>query len=122
MATAPRPGGTRKDAERQQAEQIRIGVKLDGETYILRPNDVTAHQVGLLRQETGKNLAGLFAELRSGADLDIWAALIWLVRIQRGEDVTLRQVSDLITFDSKLEFPDDSDLDDAESGDLGPEA
>lgn len=104
-ASAPRPGVGR----RQEAEQVKIVVKLDGEAFVLRPAEVTAMQSGMLRRQAGMTLGGLMDAANEDPDLDVVAMLIWLARLQRGDDVSYAEVAEAITFENEFEMGDDDD-------------
>jgi hypothetical protein len=111
MATAPRPGvGRRKDAE-----QVKMVVNLDDETYVLHPAEVNAKQSGMLRRQAGMTLGGLMDAANEDPDLDVVAMLVWLARLQRGDEVTYDEVAEAITFESDIALGDDAPAEDPHS-------
>lgn len=110
MATAPRPGGN--------AEQLTITVKVDGEPFTVRPNEVSAKMVGQLRRVTGFSLQTLMAAAGEEPDLDVIAALVWLARRQTGENVNYDKVAEALTYESDIEPGDEPAPEDPNSPEL----
>lgn len=99
MANAPRPGVGR----RADADTLTVGVRVDGTDHVLRPNEVTARQAGMLRRETGFSFRRLMVEAENDPDLDVIAAFVWLARLQAGEDVSYATVADALGYESEIE-------------------
>lgn len=115
-ANAPRPGVGR----RAEAAEVKIVVKLDGEVHVLRPAEVNAKQSGMLRRQAGMTLGGLMDAANENPDLDVVAMLVWLARLQAGDDVTFDEVAEAITFESDFAMGDDDDA--PEEDPTSPEA
>jgi hypothetical protein len=110
MATAPRPGGARSGDD-----ELTITVKVDGEPYTVRPNDITANLVGQLRRVTGFSLQALMQAAADAPDLDVIAGLVWLARRQRGENVNYEKVAESISYSSEIESADEPEPEDPNS-------
>lgn len=109
MATAPRPGGFRA------ADELTITIKVDGVAYTVRPDEVTANQVGQLRRVTGFSLQTLMQVAADSPDLDVIAALVWLARRQAGENVNYEKVAEAITYQSDIDSVDEPEAEDPAS-------
>lgn len=103
MATAPRPGVSR----RQEAEKAHITVLVDGETYTLHPGELSALDSAALRRETGMSVRLLLEAAGKDPDLDVVAAIVWLARRQRGDSVSFDEVAAAIGYDTKVEALDE---------------
>lgn len=108
MATAPRPGGSKTD-------ELTITVKVDGDPFTVRPNEVSAKMVGQLRRVTGFSLQSLMAAAGEEPDLDVIAALVWLARRQQGENVSYDKIADSLTYESDIEPGDEPAPEDPDS-------
>lgn len=111
MATAPRPAAGR----RAEAEDTTITIKIDGESYTVRPSEVTAKMAGQLRKQSGMSVRSVMVAAGDDPDLDVVAALVWLARRQRGEKVTWDEVAEAITYDSDLQTDAEPEVEDESS-------
>ncbi len=102
MATAPRPGGTR----REEAAKASVTITVDGVAHTFRPVEVSANMIGQLRRATGMSLAECMEAAQKSPDLDVLAAMVWLARRQAGEAITYDEVADALTYDTELEVDD----------------
>jgi hypothetical protein len=98
MATAPRPGVGR----RKEEDQVKIGVRVDGQEFVVRPSEITAKQAGALRRETGFSFQGLMRAANTDPDLDVIAAIVWLARLQRGEVSSYESVASALDYESEI--------------------
>lgn len=106
MATAPRPGTLRKQAERNKAFVITV----DGVPQRLVNSDLGPADARRIRQlRLGFSLAGLQVMMSdpSQIDIDIVCALWWLARVKAGENVTYEQ--------AEAEFPGYAEVQDRAS-------
>lgn len=103
MATAPRPGGVRRETDRDKAFVITV----DGIPQRLVVGDLGPKDARLVRKlKLGFSLAGMLGLMEDEAqvDLDIPCVLWWLARVKAGEKVTYEQAED--EFPSYEEFSD----------------
>jgi len=103
MPKAPRPGVGRRQ---QEAEWV-IRVPVDGKIYSLRPNELSAVDVGDCRTQAPMTFNRALAIARQIADdeldydIDVTAILVWLSRRQHGEvDLAYRDVAAAISYGS----------------------
>lgn len=111
MAQAPRPGAGR----RAEAEATTITIKVDDETYTVRPSELNAKLAGQLRKESSMSVRSVMVAAGEDPDLDVIAALVWLARRQRGEDVSWDEVAEAISYDSDFGATDEPEPEDADS-------
>lgn len=105
----------RKRAEEKQGPHATLIVA--DVRYTVWFEEVNALLASQLRRATGYSVEGLLQSARAGggADIDVVAALVWLARVQAGEDnLTFEQVAQKITYATKLDTPDDDEVDDPE--------
>jgi hypothetical protein len=103
MATAKKPGATRRAAQAQAAADMTMSFEYDGETFTIRPNDVSAKITGQLRRNTGFSMIGLMSAAQQDFDSDVVAALLYLARRQRGENCSYDQIAESITLGTTAE-------------------
>lgn len=108
------------NSEKRRQDGLDSGVQItfEGQHYSVRIGDLTAPIARRLRREAGCSFNSLMQELASDPDIDSVAAVIWLSRVTKGEDVDL---DDVLVDYSQL---DDLDISvaGAEEGDDSPEA
>jgi hypothetical protein len=80
--------------------------KVNGELYEMSPGDFTAVDAGDFRRQMGISLGEAFSS--GQADIDIVAALVWLVRRRTNRGLAFRAVAETITYDS-IEPADDTE-------------
>lgn len=93
MATAPRPGAARKQAERNKAFIITV----DDVPHRLVVADLGPKDARLVRGlKLGYSLSGMLSLMRDEAqvDIDIPCTLWWLARVKAGENLTYEQAED----------------------------
>lgn len=90
---------------------VTVTIKLDGTSYVLRPNEISALDAAALRRECGMSVRGLLNAANDDPDLDVLAGLVWLARRQAGEEVTYTDVAQGITYDSDLDVDEGPDTD-----------
>lgn len=102
---------TRKTEDARKAA-LEEGVKIahDGEEYVVKIGDVSAQIARRFRREVGVSFRAVLEELSADPDIDSVAAVVWLARLLRGEDVPLGEVA--------FGY---GDLDDIELEQAGPE-
>lgn len=115
MTTTPRPSLARKHTPASEAKRkaaLEEGVKIthDGEAYVVKTGDITAQVARRFRREVGTSFRGVVEELQKDPDIDSVAAIVWMARMIRGEDITLDDVA--MNYD---------DLDSIEVDEAGPE-
>lgn len=90
---------------------------VDGVTHVVRPSEITAEHVGIVRKETGRSLRSVMDDLNVSLDIDVVAVFVWLALQQVGQtDRTIAQVAKTITYASTIgpgEAPDDDEDDDS---------
>lgn len=99
MAVAPIPGA----GKRAELEEASVSIRMDGEDYTMRMSELTARDSAALRNATGMSLRFLFSNLGKDPDLDAVAAVVWMARRQRGDDVSFDDVAAAIKYDTKFE-------------------
>jgi hypothetical protein len=102
MAEAPIPGA----GKRAELEQANVSIRMDGEEFTMRMSDLTARDSAALRQATGMSLRYLLTAVGKDPDLDAVAAVVWMARRQRGDDVTFDEVANEIGYETKFETVD----------------
>ena len=114
--TEQRPSLQRKHtrkSEEQRTAALDVGVKiaLDGEEYVVKVGDVTSQLARRFRREVGHSFRHAMDEMSTDPDIDSVAAVVWLARLIRGEDVELDDVaigySDLDRIDMAQSGPED---------------
>jgi hypothetical protein len=109
MATAPTPGRV-SDAG---PDELSVMITLDGTKHAVYPNLLTAKDIAAVRAQAGMSVRKLVELAGDDPDIDVIAALVWVARCQAGEKVSLSDVSDGITYESKLEVAEqEAPLDD----------
>lgn len=117
-AKAPRPGTTPSSNPAQESKEVTVLV--DGKSYPLRMDDVSALHSSAFRKATGMSLRSAFVALQSDADIDIVAGLMWLSRVTNGEPrLTYEEVAGEIGYDIDVDFKPTVEDD---AGDDSPEA
>lgn len=97
MSNTVRPSTVRKDTRKTKESQQAIleqGIRLTvGEdVHEVRLGDVDAATERKFRRAYGLPVLGLMEEFNDAPGLDTFAALIWLSRILKGEDIELDDV------------------------------
>lgn len=115
MSNTKRPSLARTHTPKSEAARksaLDEGVKIthDGEEYIVKAGDITSQIARRFRREVGMSFRAVMEELDTDPDIDSVAAIVWLARLIRGEDVALDDVS--VGYD---------DLDEIEVEQTGPE-
>ena len=85
---------TRKTEENRKAA-LEEGVKIsyEGEEYVVKLGDISAQVARRFRRDVGCSVQAAMNELSTDPDIDSVAALVWLARLLRGEDVELDDVA-----------------------------
>lgn len=128
MAKAPNPRTTQVEGGRVVTDEMRqaaarngehrlnsfaVTVTVDGVEHVFRAGDVTARHATLLRKATDSEkldpVAYLLllvdgAKLTTLVPLDVAAQLVYLARLQAGEQVSFDVVADGLRFDSDVRF------------------
>lgn len=97
-----RPGTAAVDGD----QPVEIRITVDGRTYTFSVQDASSEDAAALRRATGMSLRGLMEAAVEDFDIDICAALVWLVR--RRDEPMLRyvEVAEQIGYDTPINFPD----------------
>lgn len=109
---------TRKTEDNRKAA-LEEGVKIsyDGEEYVVKAGDISSQAARRFRREVGTSVRGVMEELGTDPDIDSVAALVWLARLLRGEDIELDDVA--MTYDDldriEVEKPGPEDENDPEA-------
>lgn len=96
MAEAPDPVRFAAEQRAEMARNLRYVVSIDDAEYVFRLGELTAEEVGLLRQVglvPRDLLVGIDAEV---AALDLFAAVVWMARRHKGEDMGVDDYRDLL--------------------------
>lgn len=109
---------TRSSESARKAElDVGLTITVDKESYTVRQGDLTSMDIANLRRETGYSFRGLMMAASRDPDIDIIAALVWLARRIRGEQLlSYEDVANEIGYDVDVE------LREPEEGDDPPEA
>ena len=86
---------------KQDAETV-ITIVVDGATYALRTNELSALDTQALRRETGQSVRALLQMAQDDPDLDVIAGLVWLARRQAGDAVAWADVAATISYAAEL--------------------
>ncbi len=101
---------------RKQQPQTVLRMIVDGVTYTLRVDEISALDAAALRRATGSSFAGVMRAAQEDADIDVVAALVWLARRQNGEEhLTFEAVAAELDYSTDLDFEEA----DAKAADLG---
>ncbi|HEY5987523.1 MAG TPA: hypothetical protein VIV12_14285 [Streptosporangiaceae bacterium] len=104
-----------RDSKAEQPVEIRITV--DGTPYTFSMDDASSEDASALRRATGMSLRGLFEAAADDLDIDIVAALVWLVRRRDERGLRYEQVAREIGYDTPMEFDEpEQDRKPAEAG------
>ncbi len=115
MATAPKPGASR----RSLIEQVAVTVTLDDQVHVFRMGEMCALDAGALRR-LGWSLPQLLSYAQGKPDIEVAAVLVWLARRQNGEPgLPYEAVAGEITYGNDFEFGEQAE---AEAQDDSPEA
>ena len=110
MSNTKRPALQRKhtrttEANRNEALDLGITVKVNGQEYTVRQGDLTSMDTMALRRETGFSFRSLLEAFRADPDIDLIAALMWLSRRVDGERMlSFEQVAIEIDYDADLDL------------------
>lgn len=98
-----------------------IALIVDGQHYTLDPTDITAaHELELWR-ETGLRLSQIVDDVASAPALFHVAAIVFLARRSRGDNVKFADVASAITVGSDINIDDTTDTADTIGGGGPPE-
>lgn len=87
-----------------------ITIRVDGVTYAIRSDDLTARDARDLRKQTGMSFRAVMEAATEDPDIDIMAALVFLARRQDGDrKVTFDEIAEAITYSSEMEVGEDED-------------
>lgn len=97
MSNAKRPSlakahTNRTEKARQDALNSGLRVTIEGAVYEARLGDVTSAIARELRRETGMGFLQLIDAIRTGADVDVLSAFVWVSRRIAGEIIPLDMV------------------------------
>jgi hypothetical protein len=80
-----------------------IALRIDGSVHTVHVGELCALDAKDLRRQSGLSLAATLKAAQEDPDLDVVAALVWLARRQRGEDVTFDDVAGELGYDAVIE-------------------
>lgn len=98
-----------KPAAPASAEPTVVAISVDGVTYTLRVDELSALDTRALRSETGHSLRKVLVAAQEDPDIDVIAALVWLARRQKGETVSFELVAEGIGYSSTIESAEPED-------------
>ena len=110
MSNAGRPTLVKKNTrgsekKRDEANDLGLQIKVNGETYTVREGDLTSLDIMALRRETGQSFVGLMQAFMTSPDIDLVAALVWLSRRIAGEQMlSYMEVAMDIGYDVDIEI------------------
>jgi hypothetical protein len=100
MAQAPTPGRVGSSG----TDELTITITVDGDPVVVYPNLLTAKDIAAIRAQSGMSVRKLVELAQEDPDVDVIAALVWIGRCQAGEQASLSEVSQGITYQSKLDL------------------
>lgn len=93
-------------AQDQRDRPVEAHVRVDGKLYVFSVSDASAEDAAALRRATGMSLQGLFRAALEDLDIDVVAALVWLVRRQQEPRLRYEAVAAEISYDTDIDFED----------------
>lgn len=79
-------------------------LRIDGVEYVIVPADFTGRLEARVRRETGMSVMGIIDALDSGqTGVDLLAMFMWAVRLGRGEEASLDDILDSVSYASEVE-------------------
>lgn len=96
------------EAGRQASLDEGVKITVGGEEYVVKMGDITSVQARRFRREVGVSFMAVVGELSTSPDIDSVAALIWMSRLLRGDDIALEDVA--------VSYADLDDIEVAEAG------
>jgi hypothetical protein len=98
------PARHRPKPKDEQPFEARITV--DGKRYVFSVDDASADDAGALRRATGLSLRGLLNAAMEDLDIDVVAALVWLVRRRDEPHLRYEAVAKEIGYSTPIEWAD----------------
>lgn len=102
--TAPARRPARPRPRDSKPEPVEIRITVDGTPYTFAMDDASSEDAAALRRATGMSLRGMFEAAANDLDIDIVAALVWLVRRRDERGLRYEQVAREIGYDTPMEF------------------
>lgn len=80
-----------------------ITIIINGDSYKLRPGDLTGRLIAKVRGATGQSLRSALEALSEDPDIDALSALCYAAALQEGRDVRYDEIADGITYGSEID-------------------
>lgn len=106
------PPPTSKARQRAAGQsEPNIKVVVDGVTYTIRSDELTARDARDLRKQAGLSFQGVMAAAQEDPDIDVIAALVFLACRQDGDrKVTYDEIAEAITYGSEIDIDDTAEV------------
>lgn len=102
--------GGSKRRKQQAMDSDAFGIRIDGEDYVLNPNDMTGAAEFRIRKEIGMGISELSQRLQTSPGADYLGMFMWAVRVAHGEhDLELMEVLENVSMGSDVEVIEEPD-------------
>ena len=90
-----------------------LAVSVDGTTFTVDPDEITAMDASALRRATGLSVRAVMQAAQDDPDIDIIAALVWLARRRVERELPFKAVAEQIGYGSDIQPANAEPVDEA---------